>query len=574
MIGENGFERMVWFMGIVARVDDPYNGRVRIRAFGFHPPATDASVAIEDLPLAHMVRDSKLTTLPDEGDLVLGFFIDGRDAQHPIILGVINSAKFGLPAAAGISNRYTGGDASLTNRAINTDLSVQARAFLDATALKESGGDYWIRNGGGRIVPNTPHPGTIGPGGTSTATGRYQFTYDTWLELNGGVNAPMTPENQDAAAWALAQQRYQAYGLGSSGYPTLDSYLSSNGMTAELLNGLAPTWAAFSENQTAIIGAYDSSLSSSGLFDSPSINEQGLNPYLSPSPSVIQNYGNPAMPVQFHGEGIDQTPYLTQAVTTRTATAGAYSVSEPSVPLTGTTDTSVWRASYNGSFIELSGRNTSEEFINLTHASGSHILLDRNGNVSIKAIGKLYQGSEADSQEYVEGVKISIYNGGYALHVANGRLDIESMGDMNITARGDLNITTGGRLRINAGDAIDIAGSRIAMTSRVDAIDLLSVGKLALQSQGGSVFVRAGESVGIQSTSAINLKASSNINLGGSQIHLNSPDSEATDSEAAVAADVPSAIPRGVSSEMQFIDSPSSIGPDMTDDTSDVGVLI
>ena len=33
----------------------------------------------------------------------------------------------------------------------------------------------------------------------SSAAGAYQYTYPTWKEVNGGVDAPFTPENQDMA---------------------------------------------------------------------------------------------------------------------------------------------------------------------------------------------------------------------------------------------------------------------------------------------------------------------------------------------------------------------------------------
>ena len=37
----------------------------------------------------------------------------------------------------------------------------------------------------------------------SNASGAFQFKDDTWTEYNNGVNAPMTPENQDLAVGKL-----------------------------------------------------------------------------------------------------------------------------------------------------------------------------------------------------------------------------------------------------------------------------------------------------------------------------------------------------------------------------------
>jgi hypothetical protein len=89
-----------WFIGEVVDKDDPTNsGRVRVRAVGIHPPSNpnyernDKSeknqVEDEDLPWAMLVNGTygKMHCVPDEGDWVFGFFADGRDCQHPIVLG-------------------------------------------------------------------------------------------------------------------------------------------------------------------------------------------------------------------------------------------------------------------------------------------------------------------------------------------------------------------------------------------------------------------------------------------------------------------------------------------------------
>jgi len=91
-----------WFIGEVVDKDDPTNsGRVRVRAFGYHPssnpndPKIDKTekdeVFDEDLPWAFVVNGTygKMMCIPDEGDWVVGFFADGRDAQHPFIIGTL-----------------------------------------------------------------------------------------------------------------------------------------------------------------------------------------------------------------------------------------------------------------------------------------------------------------------------------------------------------------------------------------------------------------------------------------------------------------------------------------------------
>jgi len=111
-------------------------------------------------------------------------------------------------------------------------------AFLNGIAARESRGDYAVRQGTGNVFHDTtkPHPGvTPAPGGVSSATGRYQFIYGTWKEVNRGKNLPMTPENQDKAALQRARDRYAGFGQygGRSRLPggraanpaTLDEYM-------------------------------------------------------------------------------------------------------------------------------------------------------------------------------------------------------------------------------------------------------------------------------------------------------------------------------------------------------------
>lgn len=88
-------------MGQIVDKDDPTNGgRVRVRAFDLHPddPFSAANdkedldyVEDQDLPWAFCVNGAygKMNMVPDEGDWVFGFFADGKDCQHPFILGTI-----------------------------------------------------------------------------------------------------------------------------------------------------------------------------------------------------------------------------------------------------------------------------------------------------------------------------------------------------------------------------------------------------------------------------------------------------------------------------------------------------
>lgn len=90
-MAQNGFRNLLWFMGVVEDRKDPRKmGRVRVRAFDIHPDDKD-KVPTEDLPWAIPVIGTYHTDFkpPIEGSWVFGFFIDGADAQHPMLLGIM-----------------------------------------------------------------------------------------------------------------------------------------------------------------------------------------------------------------------------------------------------------------------------------------------------------------------------------------------------------------------------------------------------------------------------------------------------------------------------------------------------
>lgn len=109
MVSSIGFENPLWFMGIVEDNDDKENlGRVKVRAFGIHPPADNDDVQTEDLPWAPVLNAGHYgTVLPANSDWVFGFFADGRDAQHPFVVGMIPGQNMQLPQDSGSSSVYT-----------------------------------------------------------------------------------------------------------------------------------------------------------------------------------------------------------------------------------------------------------------------------------------------------------------------------------------------------------------------------------------------------------------------------------------------------------------------------------
>lgn len=80
----------LFFIGVVENnVDERLEKRVQVRAFGVH--GTVDQIPTEDLPWATLVYGSfdPNSPLPRINQFVFGMFLDGRDAQQPMLLGLI-----------------------------------------------------------------------------------------------------------------------------------------------------------------------------------------------------------------------------------------------------------------------------------------------------------------------------------------------------------------------------------------------------------------------------------------------------------------------------------------------------
>ena len=88
--GKMGF---IWWIGTVEDRQDPLKlGRCRVRCIGWHS-ANKMQLPTNSLPWAmpSMPINSSNVYTPKEGDMVFGFFVDGDNAQEPIMLGTFPS---------------------------------------------------------------------------------------------------------------------------------------------------------------------------------------------------------------------------------------------------------------------------------------------------------------------------------------------------------------------------------------------------------------------------------------------------------------------------------------------------
>jgi len=99
MFNPENFEfgrNFIWFIGVVEqRIDPNFLGRVQVRCFGFHNENRE-ELPTEDLPWAMVMQSVTSAAQTEvgesptglvEGSWVVGFFLDGEEAQQPLVLG-------------------------------------------------------------------------------------------------------------------------------------------------------------------------------------------------------------------------------------------------------------------------------------------------------------------------------------------------------------------------------------------------------------------------------------------------------------------------------------------------------
>lgn len=146
-LGRDGFR---WWLGQVAPIDAQGNqangggwgNRVKVRIMGYHP-FSEVELPDKDLPWAQILLDPTAGTGAANyatnhklrpGDIVLGFFLDGDNAQIPAIIGAFGRTNQVLNAQAsspfvpftGYTNRIPAPNGTLVNNEAN-DTNVDAQ---------------------------------------------------------------------------------------------------------------------------------------------------------------------------------------------------------------------------------------------------------------------------------------------------------------------------------------------------------------------------------------------------------------------------------------------------------------
>lgn len=275
------------------------------------------------------------------------------------------------------------------------------------------------------------------------------------------------------------------------------------------------------------------------------------------SSAVLNNYGRTGIPAQLNGEGLERTPYMNAAGMAKqdVVMPSGRTWSEPGAPYSGDTSGVLWQSKHGGSYIEIGGGLS--EFISIVHQSGARVTIANDGSITIRSGSDIAIVSDANSIDIADGSKEAKYGAGYQVNVSGGKTVITSSAGIDLVSGADINLLAGGAINLNAGNGIDISSTRLALSAKVDTLDLHAEGKLSITGMtdmhikstelmslsNTNMDLKIGESLKLQADEA-HVKGSTKLVLNGNKVSLKGSTIAATASgeihlNSTVAADDP-----------------------------------
>ena len=514
----------MFFVGVVENIYDPrLESRVQVRAFGVH--GTNDQIKTEDLPWATLINGSHDTNIirPPVNSWVFGFFIDGRDAQQPMILGLIptqylepiNPAVTGWGAAPGEEVDLT------AHRSTVNDIGQPTNSCLDRA---EDLQNTYLTSVETNRVKNIPVAGTTAPALATKGNMGVASQDESTNSTTSPSNIPTGPLKDDSEFQAvLAEMKAKYPGLtdaeiyrviqGESAFNPRAVNSSTN--AAGLFQFIPSVAAELGTSPSAIINSspadqlrlYDKYLQRWG-YKGGSLGIMQAAPAKAnlPGNAIVYEVGSRAWELNPGWRTAGNGPITVDSINAyyngRSAPSNpsyntsAANVSAGNSPSSATPSGTFWEeptVGYNAKYpynrvIETAGGHSVElddtpgsERIMIYHKSGSYIQLTNTSSV-YKSMEDAYNIYEDNFLVYVGGNHVITVEGDCHFLV-KGNMVEEIMGDYKQIIHGNHSVGIAGQGNFNASEEIQMRAARLGFEANVENINF----NAAKQIKGTSV---------------------------------------------------------------------------------------
>lgn len=571
-----GFPSPLFFIGVVENNEDPrLEGRVQVRAFGIH--GTNKDIATQDLPWATLIIGSHDVNfvVPPLNAWVFGFFIDGRDAQQPMILGLIptqfaepiDPEKNGWGVALGqdldrgamgsrhqdigqppLSRLARGENLEETyNLALETNrrigIEIAGGAILDSVSNR----NLWS---GDEIGGVTPY---VLSGTEKERIAALDSDPEFQSELNR-ITQKYGVSREQVYGIIAGESSYDPSVINSAGYAgffqfgksALSDINARNGTnyTTDQISKMTPSqqlrvydqylerWNFKNSSGLGIMQAAPGFASKPGNTEVYAVGTKAWqqNPgWRGPDGKItvdsINAYYNRKNPPPANETASDLASTPDQENTYNAAEEG----SQITVSSSGTTTTwdepsSGYMAQYpynrvletpGGHVIEVDSTQGAERIM-VWHPNGSYMQMTPTTN-TYKSTKDHYGIHEQNHHIYIGGKNILTIEGDCHVLVKGNKIE-EIRGDYKQIVHGNISIGSGGQIGINGSEETQIRSARLDLESNVENLNL-RVGKKIVISSGESLHLKS-KGVFIQGTESLNLKGENIFTEASSEFHF------------------------------------------------------
>lgn len=561
-----GFPNPLFFIGVVENnIDERLEGRVQVRAFGIH--GTNQEIPTVDLPWATLIIGSHDVnfTVPPLNAWVFGFFLDGRAAQQPFVLGLIPTqfTQINDPSVSGWgvtigntvdvnaqgSRSQDFGQPTLSRLARAEDLEETYLLPLETTRVRNipiAGGGAYLGSVGNMGVAGSDAP---------PATPIVPVNLDVPANEAEGVSAYGQQALNAATTYGVPPDLYfRMVSQESAWNPTAVSPVGAQGLTQVMRDtaadpgyGVAPMPSGWENDPQAQLnfgaqylramynrfGSWDLALAAYNA-GAGSVSSAGGIPNNSETKNYVSNiYGGWQAAGAPTGGLSDRYSGLVGTSTDSGTVGAATPVTETPVSATtstsGTTQTTpgqptwdepsvAYNAEYpynrvietgSGHVIELDDSPGGERIM-IYHRNGSYIQMSPT-TTTVKSTRDSYNVNERNNHMYIGGTNVVTIDGDCHVLIKGNKIE-EIMGNYQQIIHGNHSVGVAGQMNMNGGEQGQIRAANLVLESNVENLNIKT---------GKNIRFESGETIHFKSKNLF-MQGEEGVNIKGEKLLFSS----------------------------------------------------